>query len=58
MDNFADAIDTGNKSILLPLIKDSLKGHLLVFAAEESKVTATIADIGDYEGKFPKASNA
>jgi len=49
MDNFIDAIITGDKSILLTPIKDSLQGHLMVFAAEEARKTGKIVDMDEYE---------
>ena len=49
MDNFVDAIETGDKSNLLTPIKDSLEGHLMVFAAEEARTAGTVVDIRDYE---------
>lgn len=49
MDNFIDAIETRDKSILLTPIKDSLQGHLLVFAAEESRATGQVVDLEDFE---------
>jgi hypothetical protein len=49
MDNFIDAIESGNRSILLTPIKDSLEGHLMVFAAEESRKTGKVVDMRKYE---------
>lgn len=49
MDNFVDAIESGDKSSLLTPIKDSLAGHLMVFAAEESRKTGNIVDLKKYE---------
>ena len=49
MDNFIDAIETGDKSILLTPIQKSLEGHLLVFAAEESRKTSQVVDVRAYE---------
>ncbi len=49
MDNFLDAIETDDRSILLTPIKNSLEGHLLVFAAEESRKTDRIIDLDRYE---------
>ncbi len=55
MDNFIDAIESGDKSILLTPIKDSLEGHLMVFAAEESRASGTIVGLREYEDKIRKA---
>jgi predicted dehydrogenase len=52
MDNFIDAIETGDRSLLLTPIEDSFYGHLLVFAAEESRRTGTVVDISAYEGSL------
>lgn len=49
MDNFTEAILRGDHSILLTPIRDSLKGHLLVFAAEESKQKEKVIDVQSYE---------
>jgi predicted dehydrogenase len=52
MDNFIDAIESGDKSILLTPIKDSLEGHLMVFAAETSRATATVVGLREYENQI------
>ena len=57
MDNFVDAIESGDKSILFTPIKDSLEGHLMVFAAEESRKSAAVIDMRTYEGKVRGISN-
>jgi predicted dehydrogenase len=49
MDNFVDAIVSNDKSILLTPIKDSLEGHLLVFAAEESRSTDRVINLREFE---------
>ena len=49
MDNFLDAIESGDKTILLTPIQKSLEGHLLVFAAEESRKTGRVVPVRDYE---------
>jgi predicted dehydrogenase len=49
MNNYVDAIVSGDKSILLTSIKDSLQGHLMVFAAEESRTSGRIIDMDEYE---------
>lgn len=46
------AIKSGDKSILLTPIKDSLEGRLMVFAAEESRASGTIAGLKEYEDKI------
>lgn len=55
MDNFIDAIESGDKSILLTPIKDSLEGHLMVFAAEESRTSGAVVGLREYEDKIRKA---
>jgi len=52
MDNFVDAIVNNDKSILLTPIKDSLEGHLLVFAAEESRMTDKIIKLREFEASI------
>jgi predicted dehydrogenase len=52
MDNFVDAIVSGDKSILLTPIKDSLEGHLLVFAAEESRKNEKIIRLREFENSI------
>ena len=54
MDNFVDAIVSNDKSILLTPIKDSLEGHLLVFAAEESRKTDKIIKLREFENSVRK----
>ena len=49
MDNFTSAILTGDQSILVTPIRDSLEGHLLVFAAEEARAQGTVVDVREYE---------
>ena len=49
MDNFIDAIVTGDSSILKTPIRNSLEGHLLVFAAETSRKEKRIVDVREYE---------
>lgn len=48
MDNFVDAITSGDRSILLTPIERSLEGHMLVFAAEESRRTGKIINLPEY----------
>jgi len=48
MDNFIDAIESGDKSGLLTPIQDSLQGHMMVFAAEESRKTGMVIDLDEY----------
>jgi hypothetical protein len=52
MDNFVDAITTGDKSILLTPITESLEGHLMVFAAEEARTTECVIKLDEYEQKI------
>lgn len=52
MDNFIDVIKSGDKSMLLTPIKDSLDGHLMVFAAETSRATATVVGLREYENQI------
>ena len=49
------AIESGDKSILLTPIKDSLEGHLMVFAAEESRASGTIVGLKEYEDIIRKS---
>jgi len=49
MDNFTSAILSGDQSILITPIRDSLEGHLLVFAAEEARAQGTVVDVREYE---------
>jgi len=49
MDNFTDALATGDTSQLLTPIKDSFEGHLLVFAAEHSRKEGKVVDVREYE---------
>ena len=55
MDNFVDAIVSNDKSILLTPIKNSLEGHLLVFAAEESRKTDKIIKLREFENSIRNA---
>lgn len=52
MDNFIDAIITGDQSILKTPIRKSLDGHLLVFAAETSRKEKRIVDVRAYENQI------
>ena len=52
MDNFMDAIESGDKSILLTPIQTSLESHLLVYAAEESRHSGKVVDIRKYENQI------
>ena len=52
MDNFIDAIQTGNRSVLLTPIADSFAGHLLVFGAEESRATGQVVNLAAFEEKI------
>ena len=56
MDNFVDAIESGDKSILYTPIKDSLEGHLMVFAAEEARKSSQVLDVKAYESALRAAS--
>jgi hypothetical protein len=55
MDNFTSAILSGDQSILITPIRDSLEGHLLVFAAEEARAKGTVVDVRNYEQSLRKA---
>jgi predicted dehydrogenase len=55
MDNFLDAIDSGNRSILLTPIQKSLEGHLLVFAAEESRRDGKVVNLRAFEAATRKS---
>ena len=52
MENFVHAIVTGDQSHLLTPIKDSLEGHLLVFAAEEARHKGAVIDVREYESSL------
>ena len=52
MNNFVDAINTGDKSILLTPIQNSLEGHLLVFAAEESRKSEKVIKLREFENSI------
>jgi len=58
MENFIDAIVTGDTSQLKTPIKKSLEGHLLVFAAEVSRREGRIVDVREYERQVREAANA
>ncbi len=49
MDNFIDAIVTQDQAILKTPIRQSLEGHLLVYAAEASRKEGRIVDVREYE---------
>jgi predicted dehydrogenase len=49
MDNFTEAILTGDREGLITPIRRSLEGHLLVFAAETSRKTDRIVFVREYE---------
>ncbi|NQU38505.1 MAG: Gfo/Idh/MocA family oxidoreductase [Lentisphaerae bacterium] len=51
MDNFMDAIVSGDRSGLLTPIRDSLEGHLLVFAAEEARATGSVVQVREFEAR-------
>ncbi len=55
MDNFIDAIVTGDQSLLKTPLRNSLEGHLLVFAAEESRHTGQVVDVRAYEQQLRQA---
>lgn len=52
MENFIDAIVTGDQSFLKTPIRKSLEGHLLVFAAEASRREGRIVDVREYENQI------
>jgi len=52
MDNFTEAIQSGDHSRLLTPIQDSLEGHLLVFAAELSRRDGVMIDTREYEDRL------
>lgn len=58
MDNFLDAIVSGDRSRLLTPIRDSLEGHLLVFAAEEARRTNTVVDLRAFEARLRQSVGA
>ena len=51
MDNFADAIKTGDRKYVLTSVDMSLDSHLMAFAAEEARLTGTVIDIEEFERK-------
>ena len=52
MDAFVDAIVTGDKRHVLTPVDMSLEGHLLAFAAEESRKTGQVVQLVDYEHRL------
>ena len=52
MDNFIDAIVTGDQSVLKTPIRKSLEGHLLVFAAEASRKEKRLVDVRAFENSL------
>lgn len=52
MENFTGAILSGDLSRLVTPIRDSLEGHLLVFAAEEARKNGTVLDVRAYEDQI------
>jgi predicted dehydrogenase len=52
MDNYIDAIVSDDRSILLTPIKDSLEGHLLVFAAEEARAQDKVIKLREFENSI------
>jgi hypothetical protein len=46
---------SGDQSILITPIRDSLEGHLLVFAAEEARAKGTVVDVRNYEQSLRKS---
>lgn len=58
MDNFIDAVETGDRSILLTPIQKSFEGHMLVFAAEESRRTGTVIGLKEYEDRIRSSKTA
>jgi len=55
MENFADAILTGQTGLVLPSVADSLDSHLLAFAAGESRRNHQAVDLADFEKKIGDA---
>lgn len=49
MDNFIDAIVSNDQSVLKTPVRQSLEGHLLVFAAEAARKEGRIVDVREYE---------
>jgi predicted dehydrogenase len=49
MDAFVDAIVTGDRRFVLTPVEMSLEGHLLAFAAEESRRTGQVVQLAAYE---------
>ena len=49
MDNFTEAIRSGDHSRLITPIASSLEGHLLVFAAEAARANGRVVDVREFE---------
>ena len=49
MDNFTEAIRSGDHSLLVTPIARSLEGHLLVFAAEAARAAGRVVDVRAFE---------
>lgn len=54
MDNFVDAIQSGDRSILRTPIANSFEGHLLIFAAEEARRRGQVVDVREFEREIRK----
>jgi predicted dehydrogenase len=54
MDNFTEAVRTGDHSLLVTPIARSLEGHLLVFAAEAARASGCVVDVRAFEKECRK----
>jgi hypothetical protein len=48
MDSFIEAILKNDKSLILTDVDDSFRSHLVVFAAEYSRVTGRVVDLDEF----------
>ena len=49
MDSFIEAVLRNDKSLVLTDVEDSFKSHLIVFAAEESRLSKQVVDIDEFK---------
>ncbi|MCA1810128.1 MAG: Gfo/Idh/MocA family oxidoreductase, partial [Lentisphaerae bacterium] len=54
MDSFVDAVISGDRRHILTPVRESLDGHLMVFAAEASRRTGQIVEIEKFENDARK----
>jgi len=51
LDNFTEAVRSGDHSLLVTPVNRSFEGHLLVFAAEEARATGRVVDVRAFEAE-------